>query len=245
MQALPNTPTPTPTSATMTNTPMSTPTFTPTASQVASATPIFTPTDTPIATNTPTPLLTTTQVASDTPTSISTSTSIATNIPTLTPTPTATTSVNSLTLNPVVDTYVNSASPSTNYGSATTMRLDGSPDVHAYLGFTVAGLSGTIMQVRLLLHSNNSDSKGIAAWAVADNSWGELTTNYTNAPALGSQLATSGSFASGVWVSLDVTSYVTGNGTYSFGVTNPSSTAISVASREAGANAPQLVITYH
>jgi hypothetical protein len=229
--SVPNTPTPTPTSATMTNTPLSTPTFT--------------PTDTPIATNTPTPLLTTTQVASNTPTSISTSTSIATNIPTLTPTPTATTSVNSLTFTPVVDTYVNSASPSTNYGSATTMRLDGSPDVHAYLGFTVAGLSGTITQVRLLLHSNNSDSKGIAAWAVADNSWGELTINYTNAPALGSQLATSGSFASGVWVSLDVTSYVTGNGTYSFGVTNPSSTAISVTSREAGANAPQLVITYH
>jgi hypothetical protein len=38
---------------------------------------------------------------------------------------------------------------------------------------------------------------------------------------------------------------VTGNGTYSFGVTNPNATAISVASRESGANAPQLVITYH
>ena len=125
------------------------------------------------------------------------------------------------------------------------MRMDGSPDVHAYLRFTVTGLSGTITQVRLLLYANNSDSSGIRAWVVADNNWGELTTNYSNAPALGSQLATSGTFASGVWVSLDVTSYVTGNGTYSFGVTNLSSTAISVASREAGANAPQLVITYH
>ena len=80
---------------------------------------------------------------------------------------------------------------------------------------------------------------------MADNSWGELTTNYTNAPALGSQLATSASFASGVWVSLDVTSYVSGNGTYSFGVTNLSSTAISVASRESGADAPQLIIDFH
>jgi hypothetical protein len=125
------------------------------------------------------------------------------------------------------------------------MYMDGSPDMHAYLRFTVSGLSGTITQVRLLLHSNNSDSVGIRAWAVANNTWGELTTNYTNAPALGSQLATSAAFASGVWVSLDITTHVTGNGTYSFGVTNLSSTAISVASRETGANAPQLVITYH
>jgi len=35
----------------------------------------------------------------------------------------------------------------------------------------VSGLSGTISQVRLLLYANNSDSKGIQAWAVADNSW--------------------------------------------------------------------------
>jgi hypothetical protein len=125
------------------------------------------------------------------------------------------------------------------------LRLDGSPDEHAYLRFSVTGVTETITQVSLLLHSNDSDSKGIVAWAVADNSWGELTTNYSNAPALGSQLATSGSFASGVWVSLDVTSYVNGNGTYSFGVTNLSSTAISVGSREATTGYPQLVITYH
>jgi len=148
-------------------------------------------------------------------------------------------------VNPVADTYIDAASPSTNHGSATTIRVDGSPDVHAYIRFSVSGLSGTISQVRLLLFANNSDSQGIRAWAVSDNTWGELTTVYTNAPALGSQLASSGSFATGVWVTLDVTSYVTGNGTYSIGITNLSSTAISMASRESGANAPQLVITYH
>jgi len=39
-----------------------------------------------------------------------------------------------------------------------------------------------------------------------------------------------------------VTAYIAGNGTYNFGLTTPSSTAISFASREAGANAPQLII---
>ncbi len=216
-----------------------TPSLTDTDTVTPSSTSISTPTGTMVASGTPTSTFTDTA----TPTLIGTLTATAT--PTITPvsTPVFTPTASSATFNPVADTYVNASSPSTNYGSAGTLRLDGSPDEHAYLRFTVTGLSGTITQVRLLLHSNDSDNSGIRAWAVVDNSWGELTTTYSNAPALGSQLASSGSFGSGVWVSLDVTSYVTGDGTYSFGVTNLSSSVISVGSREASGAAPQLVIT--
>ena len=42
---------------------------------------------------------------------------------------------------------------------------------------------------------------------------------------------------------MDVTSYVTADGLYTFGVSTSGSTAISLASREFGANAPQLVLT--
>jgi len=45
-----------------------------------------------------------------------------------------------------------------------------------------------------------------------------------------------------MWISMDVTAYVTGNGTYNIAVTTPGSTAVSLVSREAGANAPQLII---
>jgi hypothetical protein len=45
-----------------------------------------------------------------------------------------------------------------------------------------------------------------------------------------------------VWIDLDVTAYITGNGTYSLALTTPGSTAISFASHEAGANAPQLIV---
>jgi hypothetical protein len=220
-------------SLTATNTP------TPTGTLVASGTPTST------FTRTATPTVTGTLTATATPTDTLTPTDTFTPTDTLSSTLTFTPTVGSVTFTPVADTYVDAGNPSTNNGSATTMRLDGSPDVHAYLRFTVSGLSGTITSVKLLLHANNNDSAGIQAWSVADNSWGELTTTYSNAPALGSQMATSGSFASGVWVSLDVTAYVTGNGTYSFGVTNLSSTAISVGSREASGAEPQLVITTH
>jgi hypothetical protein len=232
-----NTPTITAT-PTVTTTP--TPTSTPTDTPLVTDTPTSTPTATPAATNTPTPTSTATPVATNTPTPTPTATLAATNTPT--PTFTPTTGTASLTFNTVADTYVDAASTGTNHGSATTIRVDGSPDVHAYLRFSVSGVSGTITRVRLLLFANNSDSQGIRAFAVSDNTWGELTTNYTNAPALGSQLASSGSFATSVWVTMDVTSYVTGNGTYSFAITNLSSTAISMGSRESGANSPQLII---
>ena len=130
-----------------------------------------------------------------------------------------------------------------NYGTSIALRADGSPDVHSYLRFSVSGLGGkTIVRARLLLFANSSLSQGINALAVADNTWGELTTTYNNAPALGNVLATSGAITTGSWVTLDVTSYITGEGTFSFGVNTASSTAISLASRESGANAPQLII---
>ncbi len=150
----------------------------------------------------------------------------------------------SLTFVVGADTYVNAGSPNSNYGSATTFRLDASPDVHAYLRFTVQGLSAPVVRARLLVFANNTSSIGIRAQAVADNSWGEGTMNYTNAPALGNLLATSGAFTAGSWITLDVTSYITGNATYSIGLTTTSSTAMGFAARESGANAAQLIIDF-
>jgi hypothetical protein len=235
--------TPTPT-ATVTLGVTNTPTATVTPGATNTPTPTFTSSPTSLNMNTPTFTPSSTATPSATPTSGLVNTPTPTFTPLPPPTPTSTPSVGSVTFIPVADNYVDSANPTTNHGTATTLRMDGSPDVHAYLRFTISGFSGTITQVRLQLFANNSDSSGIRAWAVSDNIWDELTQNYTNAPALGSQLASLGSFAAG-WVTLDVTSYITGNGTYSIGVTNLSSTAISVGSRESGANAPQLVITYH
>ena len=48
----------------------------------------------------------------------------------------------SLSFPPVADTYVSSSSPTTNYGNATTFRLDASPDLHGYLRFQVQGTMG-------------------------------------------------------------------------------------------------------
>jgi hypothetical protein len=44
------------------------------------------------------------------------------------------------------------------------------------------------------------------------------------------------------WVEIDVTSLVSANGLLSLAATTSGGTAISLASRESGANAPQLVV---
>ena len=191
-------------------------------------------------------------VATSTPTQAPLATPTATQVPLATPTatkaplatPTATAGAGSLvTFVPSADSYVNSGSPDTNYGLLTTLRGDGSPIVNSYLRFNVQGLSGAVTHATLRVFANSSSSSGgYDIRGVSNNTWVESTITYNNAPAVGSVLGTFGNFSSGVWTSVDVTAYITGNATYNLALTVPGSQAISFASRESGANAPQLVV---
>ena len=147
-----------------------------------------------------------------------------------------------LTLHPTADSYVDSGSPSTNYGTQTQLRGDGSPAVRSYLRFDVQGFSGAVTHATLRIYANSASTTGYEIRNVSNNTWGETTITYSNAPAVGSVLDTSGGFNSGVWTTVDVTPYITGAGTYSLALTVPGSTAISFASREVGNNAPQLLV---
>ena len=237
------------------------PTFTPTATSTstASSVPSGTPTasDTPTATepsgtNTPVPPVTSTPtptgivLATDTPTAtftpVNTPTSSQTPTATFSPTATNTGSVSSSTFTPVADSYVSADSPTANNGTATTLRLDGSPIVRSYLRFTLQGLSGTVTKATLRIFANSASSSSIVASAVSNNTWTETGLTYNNAPPLGSSLGSASPVTAGAWISIDITAYITGDGTYNLAVTTPGGTAISLASRQSGANAPQLII---
>jgi len=137
---------------------------------------------------------------------------------------------------------VNEGSPTTNYGSLTTLRVDGSPIIRSYLRFDLQGLSGAVTRATLRVFANSASTSGSVANGVSDNTWTESTLNYNNVPPLGSALGSSGPITAGTWISMDVTVYITGNGTYNLALTTPGSTAVSLASRESGVNAPQLII---
>jgi len=227
-------------SAPATVTPTATATGTPTATGTATATrtatnaPANTPTFTATATRTPTATASRTQTPTATPT----------RTPTITATPTRTSTgvPSTVTFFPVADSYVNADAPTTNYGTSTTLRVDGSPIVRSYLRFTVQGLNGTVTRATLRIFANSASSSSLVASAVSNNTWTESTINYNNAPPLGNSIGTASPVTAGAWISIDITAYITGDGTYNLAVTTPGSTAISLASLQSGANAPQLIV---
>lgn len=149
-----------------------------------------------------------------------------------------------LTFKAGADSFVNEIHPGTNYGKRINLRLDHSPIVNSYIRFTVSGTSGVPNQVQLLVYTKSASSQGLVVHSVADSTWGEKKINYKNAPAMGNSLAVSPAVHAASWVSLDVTGYVTGDGTYSFGISTLDSPAIKIAARESGAKGPKLILSY-
>ncbi|MDX6647555.1 MAG: hypothetical protein QOK40_3282 [Miltoncostaeaceae bacterium] len=148
-----------------------------------------------------------------------------------------------LTFTPVADSYVLSDLPTNNSGTRAQLRADSSPFVRAYMRFDVQGLSGPVSSAILRVYANAGHATGYAASAVTDTGWGETTIISDNAPAIAATPAgSSGGFSAGAWTQADVTPLVQGNGLVSLALTTTSLTAMGVASRESGANAPQLVI---
>ena len=82
---------------------------------------------------------------------------------------------------PVADSYVNQSLPTTNYGTSTQLRVDGSPFVRSYLRFNVQNLSGRVTRATLRIYANSAASSGCVANIVGDNTWTETGLTYNNA----------------------------------------------------------------
>ena len=150
----------------------------------------------------------------------------------------------SATFRASADAYVNQSAPASNYGTKTDLHVDGSPVVRGYLRFNVSGLNGAAVQsARLRLYANSSNSSGVKVNALANTSWTESGLTYSNAPAPGSPIRTSAAIAAGKWIEVDLSGYIKSDGAYNLVLTPLSGTNTSLAARETGANAPQLVIT--
>lgn len=149
------------------------------------------------------------------------------------------------TFTPIADTYVDNGSPATNFGTSSQFVVDNTPIRRSFLKFTVSGLTEAVSSAKLRIHvtSSGNSSNGGTWKSMTDTTWSETGVTYNNQPTIdGTTLGTLGSVANSTWYEIDVTSYVTGNGTYSFGGTSANSNGAYYNSRETGATAPQLVI---
>ena len=142
---------------------------------------------------------------------------------------------------PTDDSYVGADTPSTNYGTRTTLRFDGSPVIRTFLKFNVAGVVGTVQKATLRIYANSASSSGFAVHTSADTTWSESTIIDTNAPPISAAFAQSGGFPAGGYVEVDVTSVIGGDGSYTLALTGIGTTAVSLGSSES-ATPPQLVI---
>lgn len=141
------------------------------------------------------------------------------------------------------DAYVSSASPSSRYGTATTLRLDGDPVVSSYLRFTTSNLQPVVTSAVLRIHANARNTSTVQA-RTAPTTWDEASISWLNRPAPGAAAGSAPATSAAGWVDIPVTASVTGNGTVSFVLDQPGTTAVAYQAREAGATtAAVLVVT--
>ena len=150
-----------------------------------------------------------------------------------------------VTFTPNADAHVREASPNSNYGSSTTLitdGVDGGGAAEATVRFGVSGVGGAVQQARLRIWVTNKTNNGPAIYR-SDAAWNEALVTWASRPArVGGIVASSGSIATG-WYEFDVTSAVSGDGSYSFTLVPTSSDGLDFSSRE-GSVRPQLVVTF-
>ena len=151
-----------------------------------------------------------------------------------------TSTLGAATFTPEADAYVNAAKPTKNYGNATSLRPDGSPERNAYVRFDVSSANPS-PTASLRFYASSNHSVGLDVRVVADTSWGETAINYMNAPAFGPIVGSTGPLQAGNWYIVDVSAQVAGNGPVGFALTTPGSSSAKISSRE-GVNPPELIV---
>ncbi|HVL24511.1 MAG TPA: DNRLRE domain-containing protein [Thermomicrobiales bacterium] len=201
----------------------------------------------------PPPTTAATATATNTPTATIPAATTATATSTITPTATTPAATATSTSAPsgtsgsttfaaAADAYVDGTNTGANFGSDPTLQADMSPNREVYLRFTVSGLSGTVQSATLRLWSTNGTPNGPPVYSSTNTSWSETGITWSNKPAVANPTDDKGSIGSNVWVEYNVTSFVSGDGAFTFALIPQSSDGLYVNSKEA-ANPPQLVVT--
>lgn len=150
-----------------------------------------------------------------------------------------------LTFTVLEDATIDFAQPTTTFGKASKLAADNDPVQNFLMKFVVSGIEAKrITSARLRLHSVNASDNGGEFWPVYDNSWSESSVTWDTAPVASNQkLASLDQVNSGSWVDVDVTEFITGDGTYSLRVTSASDNGVDYSAREEAAYASQLLVT--
>jgi hypothetical protein len=196
------------------------------------------------------PPIATSDPATATSTAIVSTATAESNTPTVTATATATATVPVSVATPLsfiaeADAQVKEANPNKNYGGFTTLQVDGGedPDVESFIRFTVTGITDSIQRAQLRVYNTTNASRHGPSIYATDPSWSENEITWESRPGrVGGPLDSAGSIPKDTWVEYNVTSFVKGDGVFSFVLVTDSKDAATFSSRQ-GNQPPQLVIT--
>ncbi len=149
------------------------------------------------------------------------------------------------------DGQIKLTEPTSNYGSKSTFKIENGK-FESYFKFNASGISGNIVSATLRLHVTDGSADGGVTggtlyqasnnFSNSSQPWVETTLVGNNAPAtVGSILVTQGAvFPNGV-VDFDVTGVLTGNGVYSFCLSNTTGDRVKYYARE-GLLPPEIIV---
>jgi hypothetical protein len=127
----------------------------------------------------------------------------------------------SVAVMPTADTFVNSATPTTHYGAFPSVCASANAHTrYAYFRFELTDIpvGASVTTATLHLYGTTNATTGGVVTSMSDANWDETTTWETRPDHTGPTLATIGAVGSGQWVSVTLTSAITGNGRYDFAV---------------------------
>lgn len=143
---------------------------------------------------------------------------------------------------------MNASFPTANFGGLTTLEVDAKPYKRTFLLFDLTELSGkTITNAVLRLWVDDASGHTQNIKPVNDNNWNEFTLNYNNQPATGPILTSFNGGGRNNWVEIDISNALTQNpnGPFTIAIDSEGNNGISFNSKEAGSEAPQLVVTFN
>lgn len=144
------------------------------------------------------------------------------------------------------DAYVDSESPSSNFGGASDLLIDHSPIYETFLRPNLAAIPANSTIATATLRVFSHDAGDDAELRVVSQAWSQDTVTYDSRPASGTALA---SFSTNTgWIEIDVTAavqaWIDGAPNHGFHLRGDGSNGSDYYSTENGSNGPELLIWY-
>jgi hypothetical protein len=146
------------------------------------------------------------------------------------------------TYRPAADAYVSAGTPTTSFGTSTSLYADASPVMQSFLRFDVSGLAGrTVTDVRLRVFVTDASATGGVVHRVPSTTWAESITYETKPSYDAAALGSFGAVSLNSWHEASLGPIVSGDGPVALAVDSTSSDAARWSSRET-VNPPQLIV---